>query len=135
MALTIQQTFDKVADHLLTQNAKSKKVIGGDDLDFPKEFTSGCAYRGEKGRMCAVGCLIPDELYDPQMENKTSSHVLSSYPKVQELFENVNDVNPLLNDLQALHDDSGPYAWLDGLTGIAEQYNLSKEVLKKYESV
>lgn len=29
---------------------------------------SGCKYRTEDGRCCAVGCLIPPALYDPSLE-------------------------------------------------------------------
>ena len=50
---TSQEVFDVVAKHLLTQNAKS--------MDDP--WDEMCAYRGENGRRCAVGALIPDDLY------------------------------------------------------------------------
>jgi hypothetical protein len=29
---------------------------------------NGCAYRGDDGDKCAVGCLIPDHLYDARFE-------------------------------------------------------------------
>ena len=131
MALTVQQTFDKVADHLMTQMEQSTSTVTVDS-GF---FTTDCAYRGENGKMCAVGCLIPDDLYDPRMENHTSSHVLSAYPKFQGLFENVDEVGIVLSGLQSLHDEDTPDMWLDGLYIIATRYNLSKEVLNKYESV
>lgn len=45
-----------VTDHLVAQ--------GG-----PAMSGHNCVYRGESGSKCAVGCLIPDELYDPVIEN------------------------------------------------------------------
>jgi hypothetical protein len=30
-----------------------------------------CQYRDSTGKGCAIGCLIPDELYDPNMEGPT----------------------------------------------------------------
>ncbi len=33
----------------------------------------GCAYRGQKGRKCAIGVLIKDEDYNPSFEGKSSS--------------------------------------------------------------
>ena len=50
-----QAVFDKVVKHLLTQKRRS-------------ESKRGCAYRGEDGAMCAVGCLISDKAYDPEIE-------------------------------------------------------------------
>lgn len=49
---------EKIVQHLTQQKAQSK-VPGGDY----------CAYRGVGGLMCAVGCLIPDELYIIGIEN------------------------------------------------------------------
>jgi hypothetical protein len=34
-----------------------------------------CRYRDERDRKCAVGCLIPEELYDPNMEGILLSHL------------------------------------------------------------
>ncbi len=53
-----QEIYDKVSKHLLTQNKKSK-------LD------GKCSYRGDNHTSCAIGCLIPYDLYDSQMEGGT----------------------------------------------------------------
>jgi hypothetical protein len=37
--------------------------------------TFGCEYRDARGNQCAIGCLIPDELYDPLMEGSGVSAV------------------------------------------------------------
>ena len=57
-----------MVDHLRKQKAFSFEIVG--------KFPDGkpiyqCAYRGYDGTKCAVGCLIPDDVYSPFMENKT----------------------------------------------------------------
>lgn len=59
--MNIQEIFDTVSVHLLTQNEKSQE----------SSFYSSCLYRGPNGTKCAVGCLIKDEFYQPS--RKTSS--------------------------------------------------------------
>ncbi len=59
--MTPQEIFDKVVNHLRAQGAKS-------EMDHPVAGLM-CAYRGIQGRMCAVGCLIPDADYLPTMED------------------------------------------------------------------
>ena len=65
--LTKQEAFDRMVAHLREQKAFSiRKLDLADGETIP-----GCAYRGEGGVKCAVGCLIPDELYSFEMENST----------------------------------------------------------------
>ena len=61
--MTLQEIYDKVVNHLRTQNAKSLSFVCDTD-----EHAS-CAYRGDGGLKCAAGCLITDELYDNNMED------------------------------------------------------------------
>lgn len=51
----MQVTLDKVAVHLLQQNAASIQRIDGSTL------AGYCAYRTEDGLRCAIGCLLSDE--------------------------------------------------------------------------
>jgi hypothetical protein len=52
-----QKVFDTVVAHLRKQQTISRFENG-----------KGCAYRGPNGTSCAVGCLIPDELYSATIE-------------------------------------------------------------------
>lgn len=52
--MTPLEIFDRVCSHLLAQNQRA-------------ECDVGCAYR-VNGLKCAVGCLITDEAYNPNME-------------------------------------------------------------------
>lgn len=53
-----QQAFNIMVQHLIKQ---------GKPAYDPK--TMSCFYRGPEGTMCAVGPLIPDDVYRPDMEN------------------------------------------------------------------
>lgn len=57
--MTLLKISEQVRDHLIKQKAQSRE-----DVAF------NCQYRAADGNMCAVGCLIPDALYDPALENK-----------------------------------------------------------------
>ncbi|MDX9668749.1 hypothetical protein [Pseudomonas sp. P8_250] len=50
---------EKVEQHLIKQKARAV------DMD-----NTACMYRDELGRMCAAGCLIPDDLYTPNLERR-----------------------------------------------------------------
>lgn len=127
-----QEIFDTVATHLLTQGHKA--------------FDLNCKYHAKNGDKCAIGVLIPDELYDPVIEG---FGVASS---VSALFrERRNPGNPeqmmgcksstimkilcdldikeedwaLLMQLQTTHDLLEPEEWSEALHCIAERFKLS----------
>lgn len=56
--MTLLQISEKIRDHLIKQKAKSENNSGA------------CKYRDVNGGMCAVGCLIPDSVYSPELESK-----------------------------------------------------------------
>lgn len=57
--MTLLQISEKIRDHLIAQKAKS---MHGE---------AKCLYRSDSGNMCAVGCIIPDELYDTTLETQS----------------------------------------------------------------
>lgn len=121
---TKQEIFDKVATHLLRQGARSVDDFGD------------CMYRGEFGRMCAVGCLIPDQCYSTKIE-------MQIVQPVAELRDEKNDnaramadalecagiaddaLIPLLRDLQRLHDNADVDEWEAELSEVAENHRLT----------
>lgn len=136
--MTNQEIFDKVNQHLLTQ--KTAAVANG-----------ACAYRaGDKA--CAVGALIPDNLYTPAIEGCSVS-VLVSDPEVE--YNSplapvliaagfTPDQYPLLRDLQRVHDRLLPRTsdkphpdpmarTLCGLRLVAAQHGLTCEPYKLAE--
>ena len=97
-----KEVFKTVKTHMLKQKVKS--VLGGIDR--------GCAYRGENGLTCAVGCLIKDEHYDHVLEECNSEH-----KAVIRAVENSLDVSLrerdilMLSCLQSIHDDEPEGNW------------------------
>lgn len=108
--ITTQAIFDRVATHLLTQNAPALNADGG------------CVYRGMQGLQCAVGCLIPDDKYDPYIEGESVSDdaVRSMLP-----FEVTEEQLELLTDLQMTHDDVPPHTWPLSLEMLARRHGLN----------
>lgn len=62
--MTEQEAFDIVVKHLFEQKRPSMSCARG-RLEMPI-----CAYRGVEGRKCAIGALISDEEYSPELEDK-----------------------------------------------------------------
>jgi len=111
--LNRQATFNKVATHLLSMRCRALK-------------NGSCAYRSRRGNRCAIGCLIPDEMYNNKMEYKIVDYIFS---EISGLF--AADVNPgFLSSLQQIHDCHDKYAWRYMLVNFARVNNLSDEVLK-----
>lgn len=107
-----QEIFTKVKNHLLTQMEKSwNKVV------------AGCAYRAPNGLMCAVGCLIPDELYTPKMETRIyDQEFIEKFPEVGKLFD--KGTLGFLGELQRIHDYYYAKDWKNQLQKFAIKENL-----------
>lgn len=101
-----QEVFDYVVNHLLTQNKQARLA---DDSD--------CAYRTEDGLKCAVGCLIPDDLYKPEFERRSYRALI-----VSEQFDPTHQ--ELISRLQMLHDDNQPGTWKENLSCLASSLGL-----------
>lgn len=56
----LASTLSTIATHLAKQRGQSHS-------------NGRCMYRNGSGRMCAVGCLIPDELYHPNLEGSVGN--------------------------------------------------------------
>jgi len=52
-----------------------------------------CAYRGDDGRRCAIGWLIPDQVYRPGLEGEAVDVLieedLNAMPKVRTAFQSL----------------------------------------------
>lgn len=124
-----QQIFNTVAQNLLIQN----------ECSWNGEI---CLYRGPNGLKCAAGVLIPDELYQPEMEGhdfcefngpEIGRQALLEAPK-PELWNDVialvgADNIGLIKKLQKIHDQNQPEEWTQLLNELAEAERLDKSVL------
>lgn len=128
--MTPQAIFNKVAKHLLKQNAKSlSRGKNEDEYGNP-----GCAYRGNKGMQCAFGCLITDKEYKPWMENVVSAGVLADSRCPDTLKRKVKGSEDLVRNLQNVHDTYGVEEWPLQLKRLATQFKLSDGVLSNAKS-
>lgn len=111
--MTNQEVYDKVKAHLLTQNAKA----------ISRKYRL-CKYRMIRStKRCAIGCLIPDHLYEREMEGDSIENLLCSYPQVKQFFVGVTPA--LLIDLQTVHDTESVKNWSRALENVARDYELT----------
>lgn len=77
-----------VAEHLMAQGVAA---------------TDGqtCQYRGAEGRVCAIGALLPDRLYSPNMEGEPGGRVLV---KTGLVLGWDDERTGLADELQRIHD-------------------------------
>ena len=94
-----QEIYDTVVQHLFAQG----KPAYGYYSEENNVGEAGCAYRTGELK-CAVGCLIPDDVYRSDMENQSVTNLVNhSEFMVPSYF---GGHIPLLNKLQTAHDSS-----------------------------
>lgn len=80
-----------------------------------RAYDSACKYLANDGSKCAVGCLIPFDLYHENMEGKL----------VGSLFPNLSNKKlSFLGHLQDIHDGRLPEYWEEALNRFKEKYNV-----------
>lgn len=112
--MTNQEAFNKIVARLMDGMGQAAD-------------RSGCMYRAPNGLKCAVGCLIPDDEYDPRMESRKVSR-LGMFN-----LQCLNGLNlNMLSNAQYVHDC--PDCWngkalnhegVQMLQEIAANYNLT----------
>lgn len=97
-----QETFDKIVTHLLMQGKPATKT--------QESGSVSCVYRGDEGTMCAIGCLIPDEKYSPQLEGRSIGRFTNDELSIIGFDPSDDEMFSLLRDCQRVHDYSkSPY--------------------------
>lgn len=123
---TMQQVFDQVATHLLTQGKQalmaSSALLKAQMLGIEFVAATVCAYRGENGTKCAAGCLISDDEYVQHMEG-------NSWRELVEQGLVPGHLLTLIARLQSIHDHHFPEEWKDSLERTAKDFGLSAQVL------
>lgn len=96
--MNAQEIYDTVVKHLFAQG---KPAYG--DYDENDTFSgSGCAYRTGELK-CSIGCLIPDEAYRNDMEQRSLADILADNRYTLPVY--LSDNLLLLNKLQNAHDN------------------------------
>ena len=103
----LQETFNIVVRHLRNQRKRCQ------------DERHRCRYRWYDMK-CAVGALIPDNLYSPKMEG--------AYADCGLVYSTLIDLGhdpAFCRQLQILHDECAPKKWEDRLHVIAQRFGLS----------
>ena len=147
--LTNQSAFDTVVRHLHQQGHRAVRMV---------DVNSVCVYRAANGDKCAIGVLIPANLYRSEMEGlgitvlyldkasligreiyKCDLGEIDEYPLQEELSNLFSLVDKrLLGELQTIHDynnnwnSNGLNSYgIQALKAVADAFNLSTTVIKE----
>jgi hypothetical protein len=126
-----QAIFDKVYTHLMTQKKRAARRERIPSIYGVSHRRAICQYRAADGLRCAVGALIPDELYDPWMDEAGSVFALfgdgRSAPLAGHLGLNLDSEEELdfLANLQYIHDQNKPSLWRRKLNRLAKDAGLT----------
>lgn len=131
-----QVLFDDIVNHLRSQKCKAYNGIN-------------CAYRGEDNKRCAIGGILPDELYFPELEGSgvhtfwtqdlwhsnwdKAQKIGNFWDKVQKIGNFIGKSNSqLAHELQCVHDKSPIDMWETKFEKLAEFNNLKYEKVEQY---
>ena len=126
-----QHIFNRVTEHLLTQRVQATNCDN-----------ETCSYRSPNGNRCAIGALIPDHLYDPDMEDNSVDAVTRLYPAVARWLGVPEDEDSrergkpirFLSQLQSIHDKvEPPHLWPAHLRKLATEWNLDPQATYTFE--
>lgn len=139
----MQDFYNIIARHLLTQNSKAMVNEGSDNEQ--------CVYRAPDGKKCAFGVLIPDTHYDPCLEGSGVLRLLGDPPRefspevwtrveaLREYFDSY-EYGATLNErtlemlvmLQRVHDGRPTKEWRIQLSYIAGKFGLDMDVVLNF---
>lgn len=105
-----QKAFDIICKHMLEQNERSVSKVSG-----------ACRYRGQSGMMCAIGVLIDDEHYYPEIEGKSACETVVRQSLRSSGWE-LDD--SFLVALQDIHDLAAPEKWKERLSDVGRGFRL-----------
>jgi hypothetical protein len=116
-----QEVFNTVADHLIRQGRKA--IHGTDEYG---RISQRCRYRAHDGTKCAIGVLIPDDLYHPNLEGRGVWRLLKDASEglpLSPLF-GPEVCHGLLMSLQDIHDCVTVCEWPRMLRALAKELSL-----------
>ncbi len=105
-----RKIFNTVKNHLLRQNKRSVNWTG--DV---------CAYRGDNGLKCAVGCLISNKAYHKELEGQIVTEKWVKFALIESgIPADDDEVLSMLGKLQRIHDTVQIYNWPGVLKDLEE---------------
>lgn len=127
MRLQTQEIFDVIAWNLLRQHARARVVHD--------DGRGQCRYQAPDGKRCAIGFIIPDDIYHPTLEGlrvADLAHQLLHTNFGREFARLLYRDLELLTALQQMHDRSSPAQWGVELAVIARRFGLSSMVVDEW---
>lgn len=133
-----QEIYNKIKQHLLSQNERSITIVPSIHDD---EGYDVCAYRSDDGNLkCAVGALITDDAYSKELEDKSwynpvvAKALVESGVKVEAYsrssngsfidWVNADPIRKLLDTAQHIHDAEEVELWQGYLESLATELGL-----------
>ena len=110
-----QEAFERSVTGLFNQGVRS--FVG----DVP-------TYHRCDGRKCAIGMLIPDELYDKEIEGRTVGSLYDD-GYCYDIFDSVS--RELLRELQLIHDSWSVDNWYEEFRRVGIAYDLDVEFMDR----
>lgn len=106
-----REAFEIAAAHMLAQGKRAATDDGK------------CYYRGPDGTKCAIGALIPDEVYQPKWDISWSSESAVVFLYRDEQVVPYLPTSPgLATELQSVHDMCPPERWSEELMKLARRW-------------
>jgi hypothetical protein len=108
-----QKAFNAAVKHARKQKACAKNSDGY------------CCYRTNDGKRCFIGCILPNRLYSPKMEENRFSALLNKFSGSFLFGWKYVTLDKAFGDaLQSVHDNMDVDYWETGLQQLANSYGL-----------
>lgn len=110
--MNYKKIFNIISKHMLEQKVRSSNEDGL------------CFYKCEDGRMCAIGCILPDD--HPGLKLHCNiEELLKLFPDLRKVWDiRYKDDIIFLKELQLIHDKQNPLKWKEYLKKFAEKYHI-----------
>jgi len=111
--MTTQEAYDQI-----------QAFFSATGASLSMDANSQCYYRhpDNSAVRCAVGCLIPDNLYDQSFEGDAVGAIIADSDPIAQLF---GGIVAFLGDVQIAHDESKDVvAFLDRLESVADDHGV-----------
>jgi len=122
--MTALETIKFVGEKLAEQGCQS--VATKEEADALDMCVGSCMYRGPENRKCGGGWLIPDELYDRAMENRSVVYVCINWSAVGDAMLPTDLTREegfvLLRRIQNIHDHWIPERWPEKFGALDSEY-------------
>jgi hypothetical protein len=111
-----QEIFETVINHLAKQKKQAVSNVQ-------------CSYRTKEGESCAIGCMIPNEMYDSTFEGGDVFSLFNHHIKEFEVW-NTPDMRPFLKMLQMAHDGAAIHPLTYEFTDVYGIYGLQTKLMQ-----